>query len=175
MIRNVLIVALLLLAMPVAAEVSAEQARLLPRAEVEEQLASSHPSAFYAYAARLFEEGDRQDAVTWFYVGQLRYKYLVATQPALPPDGEPALMASLNSLIGQFINEWAGGDPTAWAGSISSAIEWDAANGNLVTPKDVAQEEQAEVLNGLIRLRDHILANANEIRDQRKAAGLELR
>jgi hypothetical protein len=174
-IRKIFIVALLFLAGPVAAELSVEQVRLLPRTDVESQLANSHPSSFYAYAARLFEEGDRQEAVTWFFVGQLRYKYLVATQPALPPDGEPALMASLNSLIGQFINEWAGGDPIAWAGSISSAIEWDAANGNSVTPKDLAPAEQEEVRSGLIRLRDHILANADEIRDQRKAAGLEVR
>jgi hypothetical protein len=46
-----------------------------PEPEVEPRLAESHPTALYAYATRLFEAGRKDDAVMWFYAGQLRFRY----------------------------------------------------------------------------------------------------
>jgi hypothetical protein len=173
--RAVMIAALMSLTNAAAAQVTTAQALTSPHEVVEAELAKSHPSSLYSYAARLFEEGRAQEAVVWFYVGQLRYRYLLAADPSLAPDGEPALMASLNATIGQTINEWAGGDPAAWARAIGSALAWDELHENAITPKGQAVAEQKVVRDGLARLQEMVLNDAEEIRAQRKAAGLEVR
>ena len=152
-----------------------EQALSLPTADVQANLADSHPAVFYAYAQRLFADGRREEAVTWFYVGQLRFRLHLAASPALPKDGDPALMASLNATVGQTLNEWAGGSPTQWAASIDKALAWDAANHNAVTPQQTHAKAWKETRSGLTELRDSILANVQNIRDQRDKRGLENR
>lgn len=152
-----------------------EQARTLPTAEVEANLADSHPAVFYAYAQRLFAEGRRGEAVTWFYVGQLRFRFHLAASPRLPRDGDPALMASLNATIGQTLNEWAGGSPQDWAASIDQALAWDAAHGNAITSQQTHEKAWQDTRSGLAGLRDSILANAQDIREQRARRGLENR
>ncbi|MGG2142545.1 hypothetical protein [Symbiopectobacterium sp. RP] len=67
----------------------------------------------YLYAKQLLETGHKDEAVTWFYVGQLRWCYHLLAHPELPPDGEPAAMDALNATLGQAINEWAGGSSKA--------------------------------------------------------------
>lgn len=158
-----------------AAPLTVDQAMHLPASKVEASLADSHPSTVYIYAQRLFEEGKKDDAVVWFYVGQLRFRYHLMANPGLPPDGEPAVMASLNATLGQTINEWAGGSPQAWAAAMTKALAWDAAHPNPTTPK--AQNAQAleKTRTGLAGLRDQIIHTADQIRAQRKARGLEVR
>ncbi|MFT8211332.1 MAG: hypothetical protein ACMZI0_13530 [Symbiopectobacterium sp.] len=85
-------------------------------------LANKHPSELHLHAKRLFETGHKDDAVTWFYIGQLRWRYHLLVHPELPPDGEPAAMDALNATLGQAINEWAGGSPEAWHAAIGKAL-----------------------------------------------------
>ena len=108
------------------AQIDIQGAAQLPEAEVEGKISASHPAVYYAYAKRLFAQGRKDDAVFWFYVGQLRYRFYLLANPQLPRDGDPAVMASLNATIGQSINEWAGGDPKSWAADIERALQWDA-------------------------------------------------
>ncbi|RYF22787.1 MAG: hypothetical protein EOO33_14870 [Comamonadaceae bacterium] len=151
------------------------QAASLPAAEVEAGLPESHPAAIYAYAKRLFAEGRRDEAVTWFYVGQLRFRFHLAASPTLPRSGDPALMASLNASVGQVLNEWAGGSPQGWADSIDKALAWDAAHPNAVTSQQAHEKAWKDTRSGLAELRDSILANAQSIRAQRAQRGLENR
>ncbi|MFP1877867.1 hypothetical protein [Lonsdalea quercina] len=139
------------------------------------QLAQAHPSELYQYAQQLYEAGERDKAVTWFYIGQLRFRYYLLANPNLPPDGEPALMASLNDTLGQTINEWAGGSPKNWAASIQQALAWDASHPNPVTPKAQHAVELQKVRTGLEQLGDYIRHNEAEIRAKRQEAGLENR
>ncbi|WP_291971017.1 hypothetical protein [Candidatus Symbiopectobacterium sp.] len=81
--------------------------------DTDASLAKKHPSELYLYAKQLFETGHKDEAVTWFYVGQLRWRYHLLAHPELPPYGEPAAMDALNATLGQAINEWAGGSPKA--------------------------------------------------------------
>lgn len=143
-----------------------------PPAEVEAALPGSHPTSLYAYAMRLFGEGRHDDAVMWFYAGQLRYRFHLRANPDLKPDGEPAVMASLNSTIGQTINEWAGGSPKGWAAAIDRALAWDEAQPNAVTSKTRHAAAWQETRKGLLGLRDHILKSEAQIRAERAQRGL---
>ncbi|OSN11600.1 hypothetical protein AU512_01595 [Lonsdalea iberica] len=145
------------------------------QSETDAQLAQAHPSELYQYAQRLYEAGERDKAVTWFYIGQLRFRYYLLANPNLPPDGEPALMASLNATLGQTINEWAGGSPKNWSASIQQALAWDAAHPNPVTPKAQHAAEWQKVRSGLEQLGEYIRDNEAEIRAKRQEAGLENR
>ena len=146
-----------------------------PEAEVEPRLAESHPTALYAYAKRLFEAGRKDDAVMWFYAGQLRFRYHLKANPSLPRDGEPALMASLNATVGQTINEWAGGSPREWAASTQKALDWDAKTPNPTTPKEQYGVALAEMRSGLADLAQQIRDGEDTIRTKRKSRGLENR
>lgn len=158
-----------------AAPIGPEQALSAPTVEVERALPESHPAVTYAYAKRLFEQGRRDNAVMWFYVGQLRFRFHLRANPSLPRDGEPALMASLNSTIGQTINEWAGGSPKSWAASIEQALAWDLAHENSITSKQVHSQALEDTRTGLASLRESILSSEENIRTQRRERGLENR
>lgn len=170
-----LLIAIFLSGESIASPITVEQALTMPEAKVEANLADSHPSVLYAYAKRLFDSGHKDDAVFWFYVGQLRYRYHLIANPKLPQDGEPALLASLNATVGQSINEWAGGSPKAWAASIDKALAWDSTNPNPTTPKDTNAKALEETRKGLTKLRDLIVKNEDQIRGQRQSRGLEVR
>lgn len=159
----------------VAVGLSTEEAARLPEAEVLARLAASHPAALYTYAARLFRDGRRDEAVKWFYAGQLRFRFHLMANPTLPRSGEPALMASLNQVVGQPINEWAGGSPKDWAASIDQALAWDAANDNGTTSRQQHEAAWQDTRKGLTDLRHSILSREGEIRAARQKRGLENR
>lgn len=143
-----------------------------PTAEVEASLPASHPAAYYEYAMRLFGEDRKDDAVFWFYAGQLRYRFHLSANPDLAPDGDPAVMASLNESVGRVINEYAGGDPVTWAAQIERALTWDAQTENGFTSKAQHAAHWQEIRAGLSSLRDMIERDADSIRSQRAKAGL---
>ena len=143
--------------------------------DVERYLAKSHPSELYVHALTLFEQGHKDEAVKWFYAGQLRFRYLLAANPGLPQDDEPAAMDALNATVGSSINEWAGGSPQDWADAMQSALDWDAATPNPTTPKDRHADALRETRAGLESLIGQIRDNVDLIRDQRTQAGLENR
>ena len=95
-----------------------------------------HPSFYYVLATRLFEAGRKDEAVFWFYAGQLRYRSRLACHPELPPGTEPALFASLQEVAGTPINEHAGADPDAWIAAMERARAWDETNRNGFEPRE---------------------------------------
>lgn len=164
-----------LLSLEANAEMTPDEIQKLPAAKVEARLPDEHPAAFYLYAVRLFGEGRKGDAVFWFYVGQLRFRFHLAANPGLPAGGDPALMAALNSTVGGTVNEYAGGNPRTWAAEIDRALRWDAGTGNGFTSKERHAKEWQEIRSGLSSLRATIERDADKIRRQREAAGLENR
>jgi hypothetical protein len=106
----------------------------LPSSEVEKALPSAHPMAYYVYSGRLAHEGDKERALFWYYVGELRYRFYLAVYPDLPPDGAPALFGSLHQSAAQTI-----ADPKVdKAMSITQfkrALDWDETHENTVTSK----------------------------------------
>jgi hypothetical protein len=134
-----------------------------------------HPAAFYILAGKLFAAGERDEAVFWFYAGQLRYRFHLAAHPDLPPDGDPALLASFSEVIGRPINEYAFGDLAALTGTIDKVLAWDERTDNGFTSKTGQGAALKEIRAGLGKMREYVLANGDQIRAQRKQNGLENR
>src|SRR6187455_3087399 len=72
----------------------------LPPAKIEAALPNREPSVYYGYAIRLFDQGEKDDAVFWFYVGQLRSRFYLKANPDLNPGDDPAAYSALNATIG---------------------------------------------------------------------------
>ena len=146
-----------------------------PVSSVIEALPRAHPADYYALAARLFEEGARDAAVFWFYAGQLRFRLHLMAQPGLAPDGDPALFASLSEVVGRPLNAYGAGDIEGLVATLDAVLEWDLATPNLFTDRDRHAVEWQRVRAGLTGLRDHFAENADDIRAERAARGLENR
>lgn len=128
-------------------------------------------AGFYEKANEEYAAGNRDEAVTLFYVGQLRGRVVVACQN-VPRDRDPALLASLNESVGRVMNEYAGGSPAGWAAAIDRALAYDSANPDPNAASAECRAERERQRTGLTELRDHILANVEQIREQRTANGL---
>ncbi|MCB1009276.1 MAG: hypothetical protein KDB94_10315 [Acidobacteria bacterium] len=136
---------------------------------------SEHPAACYLLARELFASGEKDEAVFWFYVGQLRYRFHLAANPGLDPSGDPALFASLNEEIGRTINEYAFGGQKAFLATIDRVLAWDEATPNGYTSKTDHAEAWREIRGGLGEMRRYVVENGDKIRAQRAANGLENR
>jgi hypothetical protein len=172
---SIILLSVLSVAVPARSEISADEIMKMSPADVEAALPSEHPATYYMYAARLFGEENKDDAVFWFYVGQLRYRIHLKARPEGDPSEDPALFASLNATIGQSINEYAGGDVNGWIAAIDRALKWDSLNPDGFTPKHEFEEAREEIRKGLLSMRELLTQNADRIREQRKANGLENR
>lgn len=152
-----------------------EEIKRLPATEVEKKLPDEHPSSYYAYAARLFSEGKKEDAVFWFYAGQLRYRFHLKANPNLPPSGDPALFASLSETVGRSINEYAFGNIRDLTKQIDRALQWDEETPNGFTSKQKFKTIYDDNRKGLRSMRAQVESQASSIREQRAKAGLENR
>lgn len=127
------------------------------------------------YAGRLFGEGKKDEAIFWFYVGQLRYRFHLKANPNLDPGGDPALFGSLSATVGQKLNEYAGGNVKDWVKAIDRALQWDADTENGFTSKKKFAPAYEEIRGGLKKMRAQLEVQGDSIREQRKKAGLENR
>ena len=140
------------------------------------KLNGQHPAAYYKAAAEMFGAGRKDEAVFIFYLGQLRYRvHLQARLPELKPDGDPALFGSLSETVGRPINQYAFGDLPALSKTIDAVLAWDSANPDSFTPPDRYAGVYNSTRNGLVQMRTQLLQQADSIRAQRKANGLENR
>ena len=131
-----------------------------------------HPAFYYILATRLFAANRKDEALFWFYAGQLRYRIRLACHPDLPAGTEPALFASLQEEVGTQVNGYAGGDPDAWAAAIERARDWDGRTRNGFEPKAPCQAQIADQRAGMTALIDQIRHNGERIRAARRANGL---
>ena len=143
--------------------------------ELREKATEIHPSGLYMLATKLFSGGQKDEAVTWFYIGQLRFRYYLKANPNLDKSGDPALFSSLQYVVGTEINEYAGGSPDDWVCAVEKALEWDAANPNLFSPKEINEAAYLESVTGLKELAEYVKENKELIRKERTNNGLENR
>jgi hypothetical protein len=143
--------------------------------ELQKGIENAHPATYYILAQKLFQDGRKDDAVFWFYAGQLRYRFHLAANPGLDPSGDPALFASLSEVIGRPINEYAFGDVDALVAIFDRVLEWDEKTPNGFTSKTQHAKPWQDNRAGLGMLRNHVVENAASIRSQRSANGLENR
>lgn len=131
-----------------------------------------HPSFYYILAQRLFAGGRRDEAVFWFYAGQLRYRIRLSCHPDLAPDTEPALFGAMSEEIGRPINEYAFGDPPAFVATMERVLAWDETTRNGFEPKAACTTAIAQQRQGMGQLVSHVRDNADQIRRERAANGL---
>ena len=117
---------------------------------------------------RLWESGRKDDAVFFFYLGQLRYRAYLSANPNGDPSGGRALFDALMSTMGPPINQYAFGDIRALVATIDRVIAWDDGHADdYASPK--ARED---VKTGLKKMRDDVIARQDEIRRTRSQNGL---
>lgn len=114
-------------------------------------------------AVETFRAGDREQGTYLFYRAQLRWR---AKLIAGPTDSEA--FGALFATIGPPINEWAFGDIPALAKIIDRVLADEQADPDPTIPAPAYEQSR----QGLIELRDEILATQAQIRDQRTAVGL---
>ncbi|KQP10132.1 hypothetical protein ASF28_02960 [Methylobacterium sp. Leaf99] len=121
-----------------------------------------------AKAQALLAAGRADEATFWFYAGQLRYRSYLTAHRDLDPTGHPALFAALIETIGRPVNEYAFGDVPKLASTISMVLEWD----RRYPDPSLAGPEHEKTRNGLVGLREQIMAQADSIRRKRQRRGL---
>jgi hypothetical protein len=141
------------------------------KAGIEKQ----HPAAYYVLAGKLFEAGQKDEAVFWFYAGQLRYRFHLAANPTLPRSGDPALFASLSDVVGAPINGYAFGDIPQLVATIDKVLAWDERTDNAFTSKTAHAAALKGIRDGLTGMRAQVLSRGDEIRAERTKNGLENR
>ncbi|WP_417810478.1 hypothetical protein [Thalassospira alkalitolerans] len=156
-------------------QTSPEEMKDMAPDALRDGIENRHPSAYYILAAKLFNDGKRDDAVFWFYTGQLRFRTLLGCKPDLAPDRDPALFASLNETVGRPLNSYAFGDVDALGGMIGGVLEWDGEHPNGYVAKSECEQTITAERAGLGELRNMITEKADEIRKQRAENGLENR
>jgi hypothetical protein len=143
-------------------------------AQLKQSIEKKHPAAYYLLAAKLFQNSStKREAIFWFYVGQLRYRYHLAANPDLPRDGDPALFASFGEVIGRPINEYAGGVPEIWIAEINHALHWDSTHENGFTPKSKSPDKYRQIRAGLVAMRDQVAAMKDKLPEMRRKNGLK--
>lgn len=154
-------------------QASAQQASLKNQsvAELTAGIENEHPMTHLALATRLWEHGEKDEAVFWFYVGQIRYRYYLQANPALHAGGDGALFSSMMAAMGGPMNQHALCDVAGFRRTVDKALAWDASNPNGFTPKDKAPGALEAVRRGLTSFRDRISAQEDSIRAQCAAKG----
>jgi hypothetical protein len=137
--------------------------------QIEQRLPNAHPVNYYFYAEQLFEAGKKDQALQWFYAGQLRYRFLRTAVPASESSGSAALFDSLQDEFGPPINHYGASDPQNWVRQIDAALAWDKSNANGYTSKARFPKQLHEVRAGLLELRAYIVTHADELQKKAEA------
>ena len=140
--------------------------------ELSNEITKKHPVTYIQLAAELLKNGEKDEAVVWYYIGQMRYRAHLMSNPNLDPSGDPALYSSLKYVVGTPINEYAGSDVDNWEALISRALEWNSSNENTFTPKDQHPEIYKEIEDNFLEFRKYVSENKEQIIEQRKSNGL---
>lgn len=136
------------------------------------EILSQHPAAYLTLAGQLWSSGKREDALFWYYVGQLRYRFHLLSNPGIDPSADPALFASLRSVIGEPIETYAQSEPALWAKTIERVLQWDAEHDNTFTLKSVHHEQYSKIRQAFLELGSHITANAESIKSASEQRGI---
>lgn len=82
-----------------------------------------HWTSFYHAAEALFKQGRKNDAVKWYYAGQIRARVAAGIDP--DPSRNNAMMVAMGQGIGQPIMKYAHADRDIWLEQIDAALAWD--------------------------------------------------
>ncbi|WP_438467005.1 hypothetical protein [Marinomonas sp. PE14-40] len=169
-IRNVILISMTLILSSCSSTTDSNSTNNIAEESVEtikQSITDKHPISYITLATKLLNEGKLDEAVKWYYVGQMRFRAYLMANPNLEKSGDPALYASLNYVIGTPINEYAGQNSDHWVKLIEESIKWHSDNPNGFTPKSTHEEIYKEIEGDFFKFRDYVLENKEEIREQR--------
>lgn len=153
------------------AECEEEPPKLPAPEELLPQIESRPWSDFYLLSAGLFTRGEKDRAIPWFYIGQLRARVLVRCKRTTP-DGDSAALAALNATLGVSVNEHAGEDTARWVAAIDEALAWDELHPDPSTTSAKCRKERTRQRAGLGDLAKYVAKNADDVNKARTANGL---
>lgn len=125
-----------------------------------------HPVAMFFLAKRLNDAGRNDEALFWFYEGQLRWRSHIRKNKDVM---EQAVFDRLFSDIGPDINRYGGRHIPIWLKTIDDALAWDAQHPDDFTPagpeKDVTRKGLVDLKSMIVNRRDEFeKKNAEEDR-----------
>lgn len=82
-----------------------------------------HWTSFYQAADALFKQGKKDEAVKWYYIGQIRARVAAGIDP--DPSRNNAMMVAMAQGIGKPIMAYAHEDQDNWLEQIDAALAWD--------------------------------------------------
>lgn len=151
-----------------------------PQAPCALPTANLDPQQLVERCAACARAGRLLDAGKLWYATSIRLRTLAVLDER--EDRTRALMASLQSVVGQPVNAWLGGDLRDWLG----AIDWDRRTDfpdlagdvkGLAIPADAraAREAYGQQRAGIAALRASLAKDPGALYRQRRANGLEVR
>jgi hypothetical protein len=135
----------------------------MPVTAIEPLLPNAHPANYYFFAARLWQMGEKDKALSWYSIAQLRARFMLAAHPGEDPSAGPALFASLQAEVGPPIIQYAATDPKNWAAQIDAALQWDASNPNGYTSKSEYKQQWEEARKATRNLRNEVIAQSAQV------------
>lgn len=132
------------------------------------------PMTLFVLSARLFDAGEKQEAVFWFYAARDRYRITQAV-------GDPGVLATaldacnaFNTLMGPFINGYAFCNIDQQIKTLKAAAQWTAKNPykTLLNPKLPSPHADREKAIGVAAQKrmDEALKSEEYLRDPKKRA-----
>lgn len=132
-----------------------------------------HPVAMFFLAKRLLDAGRGDEAIFWFYLGQLRWRAHLRhnndTYVGPFSGGEAATFSRLFETIAPEINEYAFGDVPASVAMMRKVLDWDAVHPDDFTPPGKDRDDERK---GLEKLAAMMLSRQDDIRASRAKRGL---
>jgi hypothetical protein len=136
--------------------------------ELEVGIQNKSPTTYFALATELFRSGRRDDATFWYYVGEVRYRFLVlAKAKGAELSEEQAHFWLLSQSVGQSIYEKADQHSAALMRSIDRALEWDLQQPNGYTSKSEFRSEHERARQEMLALRERIKIDPNSLKVRR--------
>ncbi|MEA1989931.1 MAG: hypothetical protein U9N57_12110 [Pseudomonadota bacterium] len=143
--------------------------------ELKKQAQLIHPVGFYLLAMKLFKQGEKDEAIFWFYVGSIRYRHFLSSIEENPFEPENELFGKVQFEIGGTVLDYAGGNPIFWAEQIEKANKWDTEHLNFFYSKKNNPEVLTEIKLSMQQLQHKLLDEKEDIIKQRIENGAEVR
>ena len=116
-------------------------------------LDKEHPAGYFDAATKFMADRHFNEAAFMFYLGQLRFKYYNATNPAYKASDDGALSGALSYVVGEPINMYLRADADNFIGILHLSLKYYQEHDYKFFPRSKSPENyqaQADGISGLI-------------------------
>jgi hypothetical protein len=92
-------------------------------AEIKNRVDNVDGATLFVLAIRLYDAGEKDEAVYWFYNAQFRKNIFIQMATDIDPTGAPAALQSFKDLSGKWINGYAAGDPDKLVATLLQVVK----------------------------------------------------